>query len=422
MTNITPNAMPNPAATSALSRRALLKTGLQSGLALGAFAALPASHAELIELMDAQAVNPPTSTPAPLSEPLPTETIAPAPFDFATIKAECEAIRGIGVPMHLLAPSGFGSDEQRNLLAIHRLTQAGFYIDNPEVISRRYLRFAGRDSERLGDLTVFLDKPVAQLPKILLGVRGGYGAMRLLNGLSDNQWHTLTQKFKQRGTLLMGFSDVTALQLAMLAKGNMPYVAGCMLGSDFGKPVVNPIAIQSFIHLCTQHQLIINVPQPQSMITKPRITGKMWGGNLSVLAAMVGTPYLPKIDGGILFLEDTGEQPYRIERMLQTLALSGILARQQAIVLGKFNFNGISDAYNGDYTFDTVIAYLHEKTRLPIYTEFPFGHVAERVNFPLGVPVTLEAVGSGYRATFNQFYNLKNERNFNTLKLQNLRI
>ncbi|MBR7514009.1 LD-carboxypeptidase, partial [Mycobacterium tuberculosis] len=76
-------------------------------------------------------------------------------------------------------------DEQRNLLAIHRLTQAGFYVDNPEVISRRYLRFAGSDSERLGDITALLNRPVHGLPKVLLGVRGGYGAMRLLNKLSD---------------------------------------------------------------------------------------------------------------------------------------------------------------------------------------------------------------------------------------------
>ena len=77
--------------------------------------------------------------------PMQTMPINPQ-WDFATIKANCEALKGRGVHLHLVAPSGFGSDEQRNLLAIHRLTQAGFYIDNPEVISRRYLRFAGSDS------------------------------------------------------------------------------------------------------------------------------------------------------------------------------------------------------------------------------------------------------------------------------------
>ncbi|MFW2176812.1 MULTISPECIES: LD-carboxypeptidase [unclassified Moraxella] len=406
---------------TSLSRRGLLK----SSLALTALATLN-SRADLS--IGGQTISqPPMTTGDSFGEVTGNSTGEASwgepsvpTFDFATIKANCEALNGRGVPVHLLAPSGFGSDEQRNLLAIHRLTQAGFYIYNPEVISRRYLRFAGSDAERLGDITALLHQPVADLPKILLGVRGGYGAMRLLNRLSDSQWYTLTQKLKQRGTLLMGFSDFTAVQLAMFAQGGLPYVAGCMLGSDFGKATVNRDTIQSFINLCQQNQLTIQIPETQNYGIKPRLTGKLWGGNLSVLSAMVGSPYMPKVDNGILFLEDTGEQPYRIERMLQTLSLSGVLAKQQAIVLGKFNFSGISDAYNGDYTFDTVLRAIHEATRLPIYTDFPFGHVARRINVPLGVPVTLEAIGNGYQATFNEFYNLKNEKNFGNLDFSKL--
>lgn len=419
---------------STLSRRRLLKTGvaLSAASVVGAKAELridgqlisqpaltsPTQPSSAINDTDSMSLG---EAGSPSTEGAPTTPV----FDFATIKANCNAIKDRGVPVHLVAPSGFGSDEQRNLLAIHRLTQAGFYIDNPEVISRRYLRFAGSDSDRLGDITALLDKPVSQLPKILLGVRGGYGAMRLLNQLSDSQWRVLTQKLKNRGTLLIGFSDFTALQLAMFAKGHLPYVAGAMLSSDFGKPVVNTDTIQSFIHLCTQDKLTIQVPEPQlylsqsGVVDKP-LKGTLWGGNLSVLSAMVGTPYLPTVDNGILFLEDTGEQPYRIERLLQTLVLSGILAKQQAIVLGKFNFSGISDAYNGDYTFDTVIRAIQQTTGLPIFTDFPFGHVARRINFPLGVPVTLERMASGYQATFSQFYNLTHEKNYRHLDLQKL--
>ena len=420
-----------------LTRRRLLKTGI-------ALSAATVTGAKADLTIGGQVISQPSQRYGSNNDPnnmafgepnampngnTPIETMPINPqwpqWDFATIKANCEALKGRGVHLHLVAPSGFGSDEQRNLLAIHRLTQAGFYIDNPEVISRRYLRFAGSDSERLGDITVLLNRPVHQLPKVLLGVRGGYGAMRLLNKLSDHQWRTLTQKLKERGTLLMGFSDFTALQLAMYAKGHLPYVAGAMLSSDFGKTEVNTDTIQSFINLCTQNQLRIQVPEAQLYrdsarpLAKP-IKGTLWGGNLSVLAAMVGTPYMPTIDNGILFLEDTGEQPYRIERMLQTLVLSGIVAKQQAIVLGKFNFSGISDAYNGDYTFDTVIRTIQQTTGRPIYTDFPFGHVARRINFPLGVPVTLDNVGSGYQATFNQFYHLKTDANFGNLDLTKL--
>lgn len=342
-------------------------------------------------------------------------------FTFSQIKADCEAIKNTGVSMHLLAPSGFGSDEQRNFLAIHRLTQAGFYIDNPEVIDRKFLRFAGTDDERAGDISVFFNKPVQDLPKILLGVRGGYGAMRILPKLTHAQWQTLAKKFKQRGTLLMGFSDFTALQLAMLAQGGMPYVAGAMLGSDFGKEAVNTDTMQSFINLCQNKSLAITVNDPQSYrrLNSP-ISGKIWGGNLSVLASLVGTPFMPKVENGILFIEDVGEQPYRIERMLQTLRLAGILATQKAIILGKFNFKGETDVYASEYTFDTVIQDLQATTGLPIFTEFPFGHVAQRINFPLGVPATIMPNGSGYTVRFEHFDNLLGEKNYHNLDLTKL--
>ncbi len=346
------------------------------------------------------------------------------PISFTDIQAQCQTMRDIGVPIHLLALSGFGGDEQRNIRALQRLTQAGFYVDNPEVIQRAYLRFAGTDNERLQDISVFLNTPVEQLPKILLGVRGGYGAMRLLNRLSLAEWRSLSAKFKERGTLLSGFSDFTAIQLAMMAQGNLPYIAGAMLNSDFGKEVVNENTIQSFINICTQDKLTINITQSQPYQIKKQLSGILWGGNLSVLSALVGTPFLPDVNGGILFIEDVGEQPYRIERLLQTLYLSGVLAKQQAIVLGKFNFNGISDAYDGDYTFDTVLKYIQQTTKLPIYTDFPFGHVAERINFPLGVPVTLQKTMLGYQAIFDQlpknFPNLTQEKNFANLKLTEL--
>lgn len=392
-----------PCVSKSYSRRFMLK----SGLIATSLSGLATSNAELI-----------------LSEGIFDSFKEQPIFEFSEIQSQCQAMKDTGIPVHLFASSGFGNDAQRNLRGLHRLTQAGFYIDNPEVIQRTHLRFAGTDEQRLYDFSVFLKKPVEQLPKILLGVRGGYGAMRLLNGFSRKQWQTLIEKFKERGTLLIGFSDVTALQLAVLAQGNMPYIAGAMLGSDFGREIVNENTIQSFINLCTQPKLTIRVDNPQPYQIKKRLTGKLWGGNLSVLSALVGTPFMPDIEDGILFIEDVGEQPYRIERLLQTLYLSGILAKQQAIILGKFNLNGINDVYDENYTFDTVIRYVQQVTKLPIYTDFPFGHVAERINFPLGVPVTLEKTTLGYQAVFDQlpnnFPSLTQEKNYHNLNLNQL--
>ena len=146
-----------------LTRRRLLKTGiaLSAATVTGAKADLTIGGQVISQPSQRYGSNNDADNMA-FGEP--SATPMTPQWDFATIKANCEALKGRGVHLHLVAPSGFGSDEQRNLLAIHRLTQAGFYIDNPEVIGRRYLRFAGSDSERLGDITALLNRPVHELP------------------------------------------------------------------------------------------------------------------------------------------------------------------------------------------------------------------------------------------------------------------
>lgn len=336
--------------------------------------------------------------------------------DFQRILAKNAKRRGCAVPLYLLAPSGFSMEAQRNERALARLIDAGFYVINPQVVMRRYQRFAGRDDERLADLHVLLTMPVAELPKIVLSVRGGYGAMRLLDGLTADEWRALATKLAARGTLVVGFSDLTAIELALLAHGGLPTVAGVMLSGDIGAPVPNAFTMQHFVDLCQGMPLDVRVDTPQPHVVhgaSTAITGTLWGGNLTVLSALVGTPYLPQIDGGILLLEDVGEQPYRLERMLQTLRLSGVLARQQALLLGQFSMGKLTDAYAQDYDLAAVVAYLYAQTGLPIYTDFPFGHVPSRVSVPLGVTLTLTAVqggAAGYRAQCAPYFGLQDER------------
>lgn len=335
--------------------------------------------------------------------------------DFQDILAKNAARRGQAVPLYLLAPSGFSVEAARNERALARLIAAGFYVINPQVVTRRCQRFAGKDAERLADLRDLLTLPEAALPKIVLSVRGGYGAMRLLDGLTAAEWHTLAAKLAARGTLVLGFSDITAIALALLAHGSLPTAAGVMLSGDFGAPVPNAFTMQRFVDLCHGLPLNVHVTTPQAHIAhgaQAAITGTLWGGNLTVLSSLVGTPYLPQIDGGILLLEDIGEQPYRLERMLQTLRLSGVLARQQALLLGQFSMGKLVDAYASDYDLAAVMAYLHMQTGLPIYTDFPFGHVPSRVSVPLGVTATLTAIdggAGGYRAEWSPYFSLQAE-------------
>ena len=121
--------------------------------------------------------------------------------------------------------------------------------------------------------------------------------------------------------------------------------------------------------------------------------GVLWGGNLSVLVSMLGTPYFPQIDKGVLFLEDVGEHPYRIERMLTQLLHAGVLARQKAIVLGQFTNFKLVPAHDKGFKLDTVVSWLRSQTKTPVLTGLPFGHVPTKVLLPVGAKVDLVTEG-----------------------------
>ncbi|WP_370470186.1 LD-carboxypeptidase [Snodgrassella alvi] len=300
--------------------------------------------------------------------------------------------------MRIFACSGFGESTSRSDLAAQRLATAGFAVSNQQAYVRRYQRFAGSDAERAADLQDVAAGRV-QVPKVLMGLRGGYGAMRILPLVN---WPTLGARMREQGTLLFGYSDVTAVQLALLAQGQMCSFAGPMLYSEFGKPQMSEFTTRSFIDNSCNPAMSVVVPAMQNY--QVRAEGVLWGGNLSVLSALVGSPYMPQVEGGILFIEDVGEQPYRIERMLQTLYLSGILKRQQAIVLGNFRMGAIRDVYDSSYTFNAVVQTMARLTRIPVLTGFPFGHTTDKVTFPLGARASLHSTSDGgYQIDFRDY-------------------
>ena len=119
---------------------------------------------------------------------------------------------------------------------------------------------------------------------------------------------------------------------------------------------------------------------------------KLWGGNLAVLVSLLGTPYFPKIKGGVLFLEDVGEHPYRLERMLTQLFHAGVLSQQKAIVLGQFtNYKLVP--HDKGFKFASVVGWLRSQLAAPVLTGLPFGHVPTKVLLPVGAKVDLVSEG-----------------------------
>ncbi|OQS43210.1 LD-carboxypeptidase [Chromobacterium haemolyticum] len=297
-----------------------------------------------------------------------------------------------GSSLYFTACSGPLPDARQKQQAVERLRLAGYQLENVQALDRRYQRFAGSDAQRLGDLNQLISRRRA--PQLLVAGRGGYGATRLLPHIDYGR---LCPLLRESGSQLIGYSDFTAIQLALLAKGGLGSFAGPMV-SDFGAKQLSAFTLNEFLTTTTtpNRQLRVDTPQRHNASGE----GIFWGGNLSVLSSLVGTPYLPEIKGGLLFLEDVAEQPYRIERMLQQLHLAGVLAKQRAIFIGDFNMNRQVDIYDPGYTLDAVLEEIRRLTGVPVLTGIPFGHVHDKTTLPLGFPARFSADGGGLTLQF----------------------
>ncbi len=301
--------------------------------------------------------------------------------------------------IRLLAPSGYPHDPDAIDRALERLGNAQHRIENVEATQRRYQRFGGTDGERAGDLNRLVD-PERPLPDIGLAVRGGYGAARILHGLD---YRGLERRLRDQPIVLVGHSDFTAIQLALYAKARVKTFGGPMLSADFGAQTPSEFTMDHFWRTVTQPSatIVADVPQVQNV----EVSGTLWGGNLAILASLVGTPYMPDIEGGILFIEDVNEQPFRIERMIYQLHLSGLLARQQALVLGQFT--GVRPfEYDNGYDMQAMIEQVRAVVGIPVVTGLQFGHVPDMVTLPVGAHAQLVANAHGFRLTVSDYPHL----------------
>ncbi|WP_201617048.1 LD-carboxypeptidase [Psychrobacter urativorans] len=401
---------------SELSRRKFLtKIGIGTGVSLLVMQSIPAALANSKELAGTDTVFTKDDLPMSLSNGKRQSLSNGSHLSSTTLSSpNCIAA---SIETRLFASSNVGSDDARNQLALQRLACAGFKVQNSDITSRQYLRFAGTDGQRASDLQNIATGAIAA-PKLLLGVRGGYGAMRLLPMID---WETLGRIMQERGTILAGFSDVTAIQCALLAQGGVSSLAAPMLYSEFGKSQPDESSCRQFTEALTNPNLSIDVKNADltssklptilmtdsSQMLGQTLTGTIWGGNLSVVSALAGSPYLPRIDGGIIFLEDVGEQPYRIERMLYDLYLAGIFKNQQAIIFGALSGAG-EDSYDARYDVSVVIRQLHKLTGLPIYNGMRFGHIERKQSFPLGARCQISSnTTGGYQLTFADYPTIK---------------
>lgn len=294
-----------------------------------------------------------------------------------------------GDPVAIVAPASAPPDPAAIDKAVAALQKLGFKPRLSRHVRKRWGFLAGSDRERAADLMeMFLDERI----RAIICMRGGYGTARILPLLDYAAIHAARKIF-------VGYSDITSLHCAFLEKAKLVSFHGPMLNSDFIKPEVPQDTVQSFLRTLTHPEapgsILTGFRRNSLRILSPGVaSGRLIGGNLSILCATLGTPYQPSFRRSILFFEDVEEVPYRFDRMLTQLLNAGLLQQVAGIAIGtNARCRDPKARKLKEYRpcIEEVFTERLLPLNVPIVAGFPFGHVRHNATLPVGVGVTLDA-------------------------------
>ena len=284
----------------------------------------------------------------------------------------------------IICPASPVADPSRIERGVRYLEGLGYRTTVGRNASRRLGYLAGTDVERAEDIhAMFTDRNV----RGVFCARGGYGTPRLLS-LIDYRLIARNPK------ILVGYSDITALALAIWRKCRLVTYHGPMLAVDLADGV-NPFAEESLWRVLTsparRATLALADDSPPRVMHHGSATGRLLGGNLSLLVSLLGTPYMPDLRRGILFLEEIGEDPYRVDRMLTHLRNAGVFSRSSGVAIGHFTDCVPRDAATPSLSLEAIMAGTAEYVGKPFLTGFPIGHENRMVTVPVGIRARLDA-------------------------------
>ena len=286
--------------------------------------------------------------------------------------------------IYIFSPSSAVRDKAAFRRGLKRLKAQGHDVEVDEAALASHMRFAGDDATRIASIA----RAAASGAHVALISRGGYGLTRILPALPYKQ----IAKAIDGGMQFVGLSDFTAFNQAVLAKTGRISWQGPALGEDFGSEQEPDDIMQACFDDLLQEQgegTGWQLPKPEADRRVLVKNAPLWGGNLTVLTSLLGTPYFPQIKGGVLFLEDVGEHPYRVERMLTQLLHAGVLGQQKAILLGQFTNFKLVPGHDLGFKLSTVLGWLRSQIKVPVLTGLPFGHVQTKVLLPNGAKIDL---------------------------------
>ena len=292
----------------------------------------------------------------------------------------------------IISPSGSHLDLPGFDKACERLQSLGYAL-HVRAPREPWQRFGGNDEARLAMIHDAAKGPA----NVVMLTRGGYGLSRLLDRID---W-SLIASAVARGQKWMGYSDFTTFQCALLAKTGAHSFTGPTVTSDFSPDELDVLTLMSFqaglrgaVPL-VQWDMPLQTPLAAvDSLTRHPVRGLLWGGNATMIANLVGTPYLPQLaKPGILWLEEVGDHPYRVERLLHQLFFAGILQKQVALLFGSVTQWKPAPHDNG-YNWEAVLHYWRERLpQLLMLDGLPFGHQPTKTVLEFGRPYRLSVSG-----------------------------
>lgn len=283
----------------------------------------------------------------------------------------------------VIAPASPLDDLTRIERGIRYLESCGYRAVTGAHVGARSGYLAGTDDERADDLcAMFADRRV----KAIVCLRGGYGTPRLLTQLD----YAIIRKNPK---IFVGYSDITALHLAFWARAGLVTFHGPMLGVDMAG-AMDPFAEECFWRVLTspaRRQMLIPPGGVAVPLVSGKATGRLLGGNLSLLVSLCGTPYLPDFRRALLFLEEIGEEPYRVDRMLTQLRNAGMDRRAGGLAFGQFSDCVPRDPGKPSQTVEEIIREFAAGSGRPSLAGLPFGHERKMITLPVGVRAVLDS-------------------------------
>jgi len=281
----------------------------------------------------------------------------------------------------ITAPA-FPPDAEKLRKGIEYLLGLGYEIDLGDSLTEAHGFFAGSDSLRINELQrMFADPEIAAI----ICARGGWGTLRLLDKLDY-------ELIRSNAKVLVGYSDITTLQLAVWQKTGMPSFSGPMVAVEMGSGIL-PFTAD---HFWGQ----INNPENEYRLSLDELKTEIWqsgsaegillGGCLSMVAHQLGTPFSPNYEGNILFLEDVGEEPYKIDRYLAQLRQAGVFKQIAGLILCDFLDCEDSNVLRKNIPVNAVLKEYFSETNFPVIAGFPYGHGMKKVTMPIGVHASLD--------------------------------